>query len=180
MRSKKGEKELQVVFTLLILLIVSVVVLGLFFKMVRKADDPIGIELRKQQIQQMKEAAFSKCRNLCSEAQDRDSTIEFCREIVQMDTDGDGVLEEKGTYGKWEFCEDRIPCSVLLDSDYNCKKKAGDCKKVLMDNLPSVYCSLFWSGDFKGSCNQLAQGSQNNWIEVFGYNEEPSGRRCRA
>ncbi|MBI3051433.1 hypothetical protein HYY74_03160 [Candidatus Woesearchaeota archaeon] len=175
LKGKRGEKEIQIVFGLLVLLIITVVVLGLFFKTIQQSQEPIKGQLSDAKKKQVWESAMLGCKQKCLDSSNRDAAIEFCKSSEAIDINGNSITNELGQYGKWDFCEDTVPCFVLLDSDPECSYKGAACRELLVKYRPEVYTSKFYSADGKGSCRLLdASKTTSNWIVAFGFNRPAS------
>ncbi|MBI4439207.1 hypothetical protein HY640_04705 [Candidatus Woesearchaeota archaeon] len=170
-KGKRGDKEIQIVFGLLILLIISIVVLNLFFKVIGKAPAALEGKITEQEKQQRWDNALNTCKTKCSAATNRDSAIEFCSQFVTIDMNGNSIFAEKASYGKWDFCESKLPCFVLLDADTDCPYKGSVCKDLLINNRKATYTNVFYSSDGKGGCGLAtdSDNTDNNWIKTFGY-----------
>lgn len=186
---KKGEKSLQMIFGLFLLLIISLVVLAMFFKFVKKSST--GIEESSQDFAKTAaiDTAKGECQNLCNVANDDASKIEFCSTRYQVDWDKDGTIEGKAQYGAWVFCEKKIPCFVLVP---DCKNKYDGhyCRELLAKLAPNKYYQLYLdsegdvptTGDYTDGCGlpnsatvaDPAAGlfpTQYNWKERFCFDQ---------
>ncbi len=162
---KKGEKSLQMIFGLFILLIISLVVLSLFFKFIGKSSSQTEALTTKyfseSQIGQVKQ----ECENLCGNIRTDDDVIEFCRTFYPVDWNGNNIQGDLINQGKWQFCEDKIPCFLI----YDCGEWNGEkCKNFLQINRPDFLSKLAEGGPF-GSCGMPDSGY--NWMKKYGYNE---------
>lgn len=116
MDKAQGQNTLGIIFGFFILLIVTLVILGLFFKTAEKGES--GMEgatteyFTKQNIQK----AVSECKSLCDSITGIDSAIEFCKKVQKIDFNGNGVITgDTAERGRYSFCESQIPCFVLTD-----------------------------------------------------------------
>ncbi len=182
--NKKGEKSLQMIFGLFLLLIISLVVLSMFFKFVKKGSTETQTAADDYIKSAAIEAAKTDCENLCKEANDDNSKIEFCSSIYEVDWDKDGTVEGKAQYGAWWFCESKVPCFVLVPQ---CKNKFDGhyCRDLLAELAPNKYYRLYVDaegdvpavGDYGDGCSLPTSTSddpdnnifptQYNWKERF-------------
>ena len=155
MFTKKGDKTLNMIFGMFVLVIISVVILSIFFRVAKSPDDLIDTT-QPYLLEAEKGLAFSQCESLCLQADSVDTAIEFCRKLFKIDWNGNGIVKgdlTTSTRGRWSFCEDKIPCFLLHD----CSEKGygyEQCKSLLENND-----IRFWSDnsplDFedKGLCS---------------------------
>lgn len=167
---KKGEKSLQMIFGLFLLLIISLVVLSMFFKFVAKGSSETSTAAEDYTKSAAIDKAITECENLCREANDIASKIEFCSTIYEVDWDKDGSIEGSAEYGQWWFCEAKVPCFVLTDS---CKSKIDGhyCRDLLAEYSVKKYMRLYWdsegddpvsAADFSDGCNLPTRCSDPN------------------
>ena len=180
LRSKKGEKELQMIFGLFILLIITLVVLKLFFKFIEGGTSTIVETQGKIFTQQEIETAKQDCRASCNKITEGNlnDIIEFCGKTIQIDWDGNGRASGKVTWGRWEFCETKVPCFVLVD---DCQKSAytgTQCNIVLKEpnNHRLDYYNALYAGDPDDGCGldtTNAPDQTSNWKRAFGFDVAP-------
>ena len=110
--SRKGQKSLELIIGLLILLVVAAVVINIFLsyvspeKLPSKPDEEL--ETRR---------AKTTCADLCNSYQasgDKSNAIEYCtKKFPPVDWNGDKNLG--GTkMGIWDVCEDAVYCFHLV------------------------------------------------------------------
>jgi hypothetical protein len=170
--NKKAEKELQMIFGLFVLLIISLVVLSLFFKFTEKSSGKMeGASTEyftKAELEKVRQDCQSKCDQIITD----NDAIEFCKALTKVDWNGDKTIVGRATYGKWQFCEAKIPCFILVD---NCKGGMYDgskCKAILSDpanNNLEVYASITADG-LEDGCALTTTGdpaTSSNWKEKF-------------
>ncbi len=173
---KKGEKSLQMIFGLFILLIISLVVLSLFFKFTEKSSSTMSSTGKEYFAKAAVDKAIQECQVLCESIEDVNTAIEFCKKYQSIDWDGDNLLNSKVSYGRWDFCEDKVPCFVLVD---NCKEgiyNGEGCNSLLDQYRDDFYESLYNepNGNIEeGTCG-LDPNSPGNWKMVFGFNNPPN------
>ncbi len=184
--SKKGEKSLQMIFGLFILLIISLVILSLFFKFTERTSGTLGETQEEYFSKAQFESAISECENLCTKVTDVNTALEFCKQYQRIDMDGDKEPSPatKQDWGKWQFCEDRIPCFILHTCDSGKTTYDGaKCKQVLLTNRPQYYEMLEYdstevTGDPQaGTCQLTTEGDPENspnWVYKYGYYEGAS------
>ncbi|MBD3203074.1 hypothetical protein GF327_02170 [Candidatus Woesearchaeota archaeon] len=188
---KRGEKSLQMIFGLFMLLIISLVVLAMFFRFVKQGTGKTSQELEDWAKEMAIESAKSECERLCNQAGDEASKIEFCSKAFQVDWDEDGSVEGAAQYGQWWFCEKKVPCFVLVD---NCKRTYTGhyCRDLLAQYSPNKYMNLHLDvngiapdgndEDYEDGCalphSNTAEDIPNriypteyNWKERFCFNE---------
>lgn len=172
--NRKAEKELQMIFGLFVLLIISLVVLSLFFKFTEKSSGKMegasSEYFKKADLDTVKQDCQSKCDQINTD----NDAIEFCKVSVKIDWNGDKTILGNATYGKWKFCEAKVPCFVLVD---NCKQGMYDgakCRDILFNpdnyNLPA-YDALA-GGDVDPALHDDGCGlpdDNSNWKVKFGF-----------
>ncbi len=120
------------IFGLFMLLIISLVVLSMFFKFVKKGGDSMGGTSEAYAKEAAIEEAKAQCTALCEGIKDLATELEFCSRMYKVDWDKDGRVEGKANYGQWWFCEQKIPCFVLVE---NCKGRydGNRCRRDLAE-----------------------------------------------
>jgi len=154
LKEKKAEKELQMIFGLFILLIISLVVLSLFFKFTEKSSGQLagaGEEWRKKAAI---EKASQDCEILCNQIHDDNTLIEFCKTSYRVDWNKDNTIGGREDWGKWQFCEELIPCFVLVDNCQDGKYTGKKCRSVLKKERPDAYAKLS-DAPATGLCGEL-------------------------
>jgi len=185
---KKGEKSLNMIFGLFLLLIISLVVLNLFFKFTEKSTKSLESSSKEYYSKAAVENVKQQCQQLCDGIQDLNGLIEFCGKSFKVDWNGNNIVAgEKVRFGKWEFCEEKIPCFVLKD---DCPNADGArCKQILLDpasNSKDYYDSLAKNG-FSDTCslsvpqpepsdndytNGVYEDNTANWKVKWNYRQE--------
>ncbi len=133
--NKRGEKELQMIFGLFILLIITLVVLNLFLQASKKGIGQVEksstAELKSQEISRLK----LNCQALCDQISDVNTAIEFCANFQTLDTDTDkNKVPEKARYGKYQFCKTKVPCFVVVDNCHDGIYTIETCKALLLSD----------------------------------------------
>ena len=169
--NKKGDKSLQLIFGILVLVIVSFVVLNMFFKWItigNTASQKLLTDKEKEAVWQARQA---DCNAACTNALDENSVIEFCAKYYEIDINGDGLIARKSaSYGKYDFCEEKVPC-FLIANENACTYDGKTCQDLLKSTRPSYY-QRFYSPDGTGGCG-LDPAAVENWITKFGFNQAP-------
>ena len=161
MFSKKGEKSLQMIFGLFILLIISLVVLSLFFKFIGKSSSQTEAITTKYFSESQKGNVIQECENLCGNIKGIDGAIEFCRKTYQVDWNGNNIQGNLISEGRWEFCEDKIPCFILVE----CRGYTGlDCKSILSTQRQDFLTELT-KDNVSGTCGM--SNTDSNWMKKF-------------
>ena len=169
MFNKKGEKSLQMIFGLFILLIISLVVLSLFFKFIGKSSSQTEAITTKYFSESQKGNVIQECENLCGNIKGIDGAIEFCRRTYSVDWNGNNIQGNLITEGRWEFCEDKIPCFILVD----CKGYDGSsCKNILSTQRPDFLTELTKDG-LNGTCGM--SNTNSNWMKKFEFSGGSTG-----
>jgi hypothetical protein len=186
MIGKKGDKTLNMVFTIFVLVLVSVVVLALFFKVIGSSTHRTET-LGNEEMSRLKvDTTVQECKNLCEKINGVDSAINFCGETVKIDYDGDAQFTTQHDFGRWKFCEDKIPCFVLAADCQNDAYNGYRCREIIKRNRPDLYAKLE-DNTKTGGCG-LPLDNCANWIYKFGfdlgvgeeYTAEQQQERCQA
>jgi len=184
MRFKKAEKSLQMIFGLFMLLIISLVVLNLFFKFTEKSSTKMeGASTEyfsKAEIDQAKQ----DCQALCDNIKDTGTMLTFCKTYHQIDWNGNQIMNEPISEGKYDFCESKIPCFVLVD-DCGKSSTAGTvydgekCATVLNDPnnnrqawyqaLAQDYGAVAGTYTVTDGCSPVLTDTCANWKCLFGF-----------
>ena len=174
MTNKKGEKSLQMIFGLFILLIISLVVLSLFFKFTEKSSGVMKGTQEEFFSKQEMQKAENECEVLCSEINDIDSALEFCKKYQRIDFDGDKSVSglTQASRGRWTFCEDKIPCFILTNCVLEPAVYDGTkCKTILTEYRQDYYAQLEYASP-EGTCDLSTEGDAEtspNWVYRYGY-----------
>ncbi|MEK6968591.1 MAG: hypothetical protein AABX51_08250 [Nanoarchaeota archaeon] len=133
--NKRGEKELQMIFGLFILLIITLVILNIFLQTSKKGFGQVekssAAELKSQEVNRLK----LNCQALCDGINDVNSAIEFCANYQSLDPDADkSKIAEKARYGKFEFCKTKVPCFLIIDSCQGGQFTMTSCKNLLLQD----------------------------------------------
>ncbi|MBT3464113.1 hypothetical protein HOD20_00345 [archaeon] len=138
---KRGEKSLQMIFGLMMLLIISLVVLTMFFKFSKKGTGELQQQLGASLQEAAREDALIRCQSMCNDITDDNSLIDYCSAQFTVDWDKNGLVQGPVSSGKWWFCEERIPCFVLVEK---CKRQydGNVCRNILAEFNTKNYYSL--------------------------------------
>ncbi len=183
LKHKKGEKELQMIFGLFILLIISLVVLMLFFRFIKSSTGSIKNVQKDFFTKNKIDSAVETCKSLCDEIESSDDAIEFCAKTLAIDFDGDGQAKSytKWSRGRFIFCEDKIPCFVLYPK---CPKPdhviydGAYCKNLLKEMGRDDYLDNLMYDDPRGTCDLPIgdeKGASANWILKYKYYRSEEG-----
>ena len=168
-KSKKADKSLQMIFGLFLLLIISLVVLNLFFKFTEKSSSKMESSSTEYFSKAQKAQAIQECQALCDAIKDKGTAMNFCKQYYSIDWNGNQIDGDKISEGSWDFCEEKIPCFVLVD---NCggENPGGTiynyeyCAKLLSNpanHRTNWYCAL----ENPGNCG--LDDSDANWNKLF-------------
>ena len=174
--NKKGEKELQMIFGLFVLLIISLVVLMLFFRFIKGSTGSIRGVQKDFFAQNKIDNAIETCKSLCDEIETADDAIDFCSRTMKIDFNGDGMAANftRANRGAFTFCEDRIPCFVLYPKCPNADNpiyNGNYCKHLLASRRPEYLKKLMYKTP-EGTCNlptTAGEGAEANWVLKYGY-----------
>ncbi|MGB9749162.1 MAG: hypothetical protein ACP5OZ_00955 [Candidatus Woesearchaeota archaeon] len=165
MKSKKGmEMTIGIIFTIVVLVIVSGILLAVFYKtIIIPKPNPGSTNL--QEIENAKRECMQVCELSDYESGNSiNSIVEFCSKTEKIDWNGDGLYNGILDYGAILSCEDKVPCFVL----YDCKDLNGfKCKEYLKKYADYKYARLEYANK-TGDCG-LDDKSQNNWILKYGF-----------
>lgn len=162
---KKGDKSLNMIFGLFLLLIISLVVLNLFFKFTEKSTKSLESSSTEYYSKAAIENVKQQCNQLCEGIQDINGLIEFCGKSFAVDWNGNKIIKgEKVRLGKWEFCEEKIPCFVLKDDCPNAN--GAKCKEILInpESNSCDYYNALAKGGFDDGC-KLTDGTGVQFID---------------
>jgi hypothetical protein len=176
----KGQKSLEMIIGLIMLLVVAAVVIGIFlnyFVESGQLDKLRGGAQSKVEMQQF----ISNCEKLCNDFLNSGNPTQasaFCEEHRELDLDGDKTVTiAEATTKKYRVCEKKVYCFMV----YDCKLPKGNkldwqkCRdvecSVYMDlydgNRNKAYMALLENID-PGTCKLPAETSLN-WWDKFGY-----------
>lgn len=109
--NRKGQKSLEMIIGLVILLVVAAVVISMFLNIFQEPD--VG-----QDAVEMAEIE-NECESLCGnfrQAGDNPSIMtEYCLSTFVADVTGDGTTNERAGSGYGQYCEDGIKCFNVHD-----------------------------------------------------------------
>jgi len=134
---RKGQKSLEMIIGLLILLVVAGVVINIFLNQMKPENLPQPE--KELNIRNFK----ANCKSLCNKVE----STEYCRAYFEKgDWDGDGVKNELVKVGEtvtWDACEDRVYCFLVVP----CEDRFGPnsiegCKDMLCQAYIEKYRGL--------------------------------------
>ncbi|MFH1294543.1 MAG: hypothetical protein ABIH90_01205 [Candidatus Aenigmatarchaeota archaeon] len=181
----KGDKSLEMIIGLIVLLVVAAVVINMFLG----TFDPNKIGKVNPQCDTDRKTFITKCERLCNQFQTDRNTLtakEFCETHTKLDVDCDNKMAS--TTAKvglpLDICEDAVYCFMVQD----CSWASGQLGwSECVDTLCEVYTELY-DGDVdsanaavldkvdKGesiSC-KLPEQENLNWFDRF-YGQNPCG-----
>ncbi|MGC8929081.1 MAG: hypothetical protein ACP5OZ_00950 [Candidatus Woesearchaeota archaeon] len=178
-KNKKGDdKSLQMIFGLFVLLIISLVVLSLFFRFTRSGTGTMTKIQEDWFAQNKVDEAIDKCKTKLDSAKNIDGIIDFCKSYVQIDFDGNkNTLGEKYDKGRYIFCQDKIPCFLLISEEEENKYNGAICKKILSQHRPDSLEKLMYDTP-DGDCDLPVPNDPKdypnspNWVVRYGYYKE--------
>lgn len=176
----KGQKSLEMIIGLIMLLVVAAVVIGIFLNYFLESGEldklrgGANCQTRRQQF-------ISYCESLCSNFINSGNIAQasaFCEEYQNLDLDCDQL--PGATYAltkRLKVCEDRIYCFMVTD----CNLPRGG--KLDWESCKHIECEVYmdlYNGDRgkatlqvidkiqSGSC-ALPSDPNENWYDRFGY-----------
>ncbi len=137
-KNRKGDKSLEMIIGLMILLVVAAVVIKLFLNYVNPEKVPTAPEEELA-----KKSFYSECETLCTKAMQQKS-LEYCTTYFKgNDWNHNGIPNEKITVGAtafWDVCEDRIYCFHVVDCSSSDRKIGiNECKQLLCNAAEEKY-----------------------------------------
>jgi hypothetical protein len=162
---EKGVNALELVFSMFILIVVTLVVIRLFTGIVKQDTLP-NIDDFKYAYNYEKEK--NKCSTFCtpftqSGCEDLSAAVSFCQQKVSIDIDGNYKPSEKRHYGivnKVPYCEDGLYCFHIYDC--TCGGYRLDAKNCLEWYMKDFYRNNigFNEETTKGAiCNAITYGA---------------------
>ncbi|MBN1386326.1 hypothetical protein JW968_05130 [Candidatus Woesearchaeota archaeon] len=168
------------IFGLFLLLIISLVVLNLFFKFTEKSSTKMQGASTEYFQKAAKEQAIQDCQAMCDNIKDIGSLMKFCKSYHSLDWNYNQIANDKISEGLYDFCENKIPCFILVDDCGQTSTPVAEpydgetCRNVLKDwdnNRVQWLVDLSCDGnanDFEGSCG-LDPTSRANWYYKYNY-----------
>jgi hypothetical protein len=177
--SRKGQKSLEMIIGLVILLVVAGVVISTFLNQFQ--DNPGSQYEDTLQQEEIKRTCQSKCSAYKSASGIRAQTaaIDYCTSTFNYDADGDGTLSETAGRLYNSYCEDGVKCFNIQTCEIGrTTLDAERCKEVMQNYYTSSEVGLNTSqaesriakwyqpnGEGQktiGSCN-LDEAEQTTW-----------------
>lgn len=183
-KGKKGEKELQMIFGLFILLIITLVVLNLFLQTAKKGSSTVAQNQAAELAEQALKRMTLNCEALCQSIVDENTAIEYCAKFETLETDNTkNSIAQKARRGKFEFCTSKVPCFLITENCQNGIYTAQTCKALLRQNRATwdLYTKII--RDVGTNPTNAATGSDgcglaitspnnfSNWKLVYGYTD---------
>ncbi|MBN1502832.1 DUF4190 domain-containing protein [Candidatus Woesearchaeota archaeon] len=163
----------------------SLIALSMFFSFLNKPIVTIKPDLENYAKPAALELALTECEELCRRANDTTTIMDFCSRIYKVDWNKDGIIRGAAQYGNWWFCEEKIPCFVLV-SDCKGIYDGNYCRDILAQYAKHKYYPLYLdsneelpsnSSDYSDGCdlpdsatNDPINGlyaTEYNWKERF-------------
>ncbi len=134
---KRGEKELQLIFGLFVLLIITVVIVAVFLNAIKQVNEP-GKYAKKTIDDAQWQLLVADCQLECDRATDENGVIEFCSATKSLGSTDTKAAPSRGEYGGNQFCTTKIPCFLVVN---NCKEQytADRCKQQLLGDEATYY-----------------------------------------
>lgn len=179
----KGQKSLEFIIGLVILLVVAGTVISVFLG---QFDDGIGDEFEGELEEQEIERT---CDSLCNEFQQREGAsgdaamAEYCTRTFVADTTGDGTTSNRAGGFYNTYCEDGIKCFNMHDCDLGfdtlnaetCMERMEDAQTIDADDVAPFYeTGVSDDGRGVGTCD-LPDVEEETWYEAEGYDTLASG-----
>ena len=170
--SNKGQKSLELIIGLLILLVVAAVVINIFLSYV----SPEKLPKNPEDILETRRAK-TVCDDLCKSYQetgDKIKAIEYCtKKFPAVDWNEDKTIGET-KINIWDVCEDAVYCFHLVPCEWTAGKLGmKECKKILCDaymdkyeNNETLATQAVWNDIKPGSCD-LPPPPDNWWLAYF-------------
>lgn len=134
---RKGQKSLEMVIGLIILLVVAAVVIKLFLGQMN--PERIG-RLGPKQVELRLANEEITCRQLCSQFInnnfDKLSAVEYCKHFVGIDINENGDIRDYFEYRTFDICEDHIYCFHM----YDCRWDVG---KLDFNRCLQIMCEFY-------------------------------------
>ncbi|MEM2121634.1 MAG: hypothetical protein QXU20_03195 [Candidatus Woesearchaeota archaeon] len=183
--SKKGDdKSLQMIFGLFVLLIISLVVLSLFFRFTRSGTGTMSTVQEKWFSQNQIAEARDTCKTLLDEARGPNGMIQFCRKTVSIESeDPDKIVSDRSSIdlGMFMACENFIPCFLLTIDEPNAMD-GNECKRILSEYAPDILESMKYKTP-QGNCslpvptNPEEYPKSRNWVVKYGYYKQQTSQQ---
>lgn len=174
----KGQKSLEFIIGLVILLVVAGTVISVFLG---QFDEGIGDEfegeLEEQEIQRT-------CDSLCNEFQQREGSAgdsamaEYCTRTFVADVTGDGTTSNRAGSFYNTYCEDGIKCFNVHDCDLGfdnlnaetCMERMEDAEDIDAEDVAPFFQQVSEDGRGVGTCD-IGEASADTWYETEQYDD---------
>ncbi|MFB6180836.1 MAG: hypothetical protein ABEJ93_03075 [Candidatus Nanohalobium sp.] len=164
---RKGQKSLEMIIGLVILLVVAGVVISTFLNQFQ--DNP-GSQYQNTLKQ---EEITRKCQSLCSDYKQSSgingqaAAVEYCTKTFNYDADGDGSLSEKAGTVYNTYCEDGVKCFNLHECNVGREKLDAERCVEIMKN--------YYTSSKIGKTMNEANQSIANWYQPNGQGDHTIG-----
>lgn len=136
-KARKGQKSLEMIIGLVILLVVAGVVISTFLSQFEGAGDQYKDTLKKKDI-------TNQCQSACANYKSstginaQTSAIEYCTKTFAYDSDGDGTVKETAGRLYNSYCEDGVKCFNLHECNVGQDVlDAARCKEIMVNYYTS-------------------------------------------
>jgi len=177
----KGQKSLEMIIGLIILLVVAAVVINLFLNYV----SPSKVPKTPDQLLETRNAK-GDCENLCTKYKETGSiydAVEYCtKRFPAVDWNRNKRIDSWSPHGIWDVCEDAVYCFHLVDCEGpNWKLDMDECRRILCqvylekyDNDYSLATEEVLDKVSPGTCDLPNVTSDNWWLSKFALNVNTS------
>lgn len=180
----KGDKSLEMIIGLIVLLVVAAVVINMFLG----TFDPEGIERLNPKCETDQTSFKTKCEKLCNQFQTNRNPLtaqEFCETHTKLDLDCDNSLGKstaKVGY-KLEVCEEAVYCFMVQECEWangelgwnDCVETSCEVYTELYGDIATANAAVLDKIDTGESIKcRLPAEEQLNWFQRF-YGQNPCG-----
>lgn len=167
---RKGQKSLEMIIGLVILLVVAGVVISTFLNQFQ--DNPGSQYEDTLQKEEIKRTCNTKCSTYKTASGIRAQTaaIDYCTSTFSYDADGDGTLSETAGRLYNTYCEDGVKCFNIHTCEIGRSTlDAERCKQIMMN---------YYTSDKIGNSESEAETKIGNWYQPSGEGDKTVGS-CR-
>jgi hypothetical protein len=162
---RKGQKSLEMIIGLVILLVVAGVVISTFLNQFE--DNPGNQYQDTLQKEEIKKTCQSKCSEYKSSSggeKGKSAAIDYCTSTFSYDEDGDGILSEAAGTLYNTYCEDGVKCFNL-----------NTCE-IGQDTLDAERCKEIMMNYYKGELEQDEAEANQSIAEWY----QPNGKKDKT
>ncbi|AOV94777.1 hypothetical protein AQV86_02520 [Nanohaloarchaea archaeon SG9] len=164
---RKGQKSLEMIIGLVILLVVAGVVISTFLNQFQ--DNPGDQYENTLQQEEISRTCQSKCSEYKSAQGVRGQTaaIDYCTSTFNYDADGDGTLSETAGRLYNSYCEDGVKCFNVHTCEIGQEQlNAERCKEVMKN---------YYTSSEVGQSEEEANNSIAEWYQPNGESDKTIG-----